>query len=200
MNVKLKAACAAYIIPRGISFDGMNGSAVREPRGSGTDGRTGIEVVDDSSFDAGRVDFGKEGLLSLSDKACCPLFHQAVSDKALMHAIHLSRTANKKSPMQVPTIAPALFGTHPSNHSTSPGVKCRYVSICPSASDIAPSIDMSMPFEECAMTGATSTHANCKKLTRNTMTVRGRRGDRYNVASHSEGGTWKVDKATVGRK
>lgn len=49
--------------------------------------------------------------------------------------------------MHVPTIAPVVSGTHPMNHSISPGVKCKYGSISPLVSAMEPSIDMSMPFD-----------------------------------------------------
>ena len=77
---------------------------------------------------------------------------------ALAAPTHLSTIASKNNPMHVPTIAPALAGTHPWNHSTSPGVKCRYDNMLPEARSIAPSMDMSMPLLAACATGAKSAH------------------------------------------
>jgi hypothetical protein len=88
------------------------------------------------------------------------LFAQCACITTAHVAIQRSTTASKKSPIQVPTIAPVLLGTQPRNHNMSPVVKWRYGSIWPMARSMLPSMDISIPLLcECAATRETKLRA-----------------------------------------
>jgi len=81
---------------------------------------------------------------NLSEEEKTHSFLQWLSATLLIAATHLSTIANRKSPIQVPIIAPVLIGTHPLNQIVSPGVKCRYEAMpFPVAREVLPSILMS---------------------------------------------------------
>lgn len=92
------------------------------------------------------------------------LLRQCSSITARPAAIHLSIIASRNRPMQAPTIAPELDGTHPKNHSVSPGVKCRYGNISPWARFIDESIDMSIPLLDAATRGTSATQTASKNM------------------------------------
>lgn len=157
MNANSSAACPACIIPRVMSCAGTNGIDVRRNPAFGaplcTTGAlasSALATDEAAEVDETRASRGGRCAFSLFARMMCALRlsislgdgNRTISAHCLRQCASMSprhaatqrlMMPSKNRPMQVPTIAPADAGTQPWNHSTSPGVKCRYVSMLPVA-------------------------------------------------------------------